>query len=244
MTHLPTLAMLTVRGIPLPHSVREDDTVTLLVLCCLFFGMAVFTRCRSILAEDIRTFFLMHNRTRNTLFNLSTVTDLRLLAMLTPLACILVSTFIHFMFLSVRPDRTLLHPPMLWIGLYSACCLLYVIVKRVVYAVIGWVFIDRRKVRAWMQAYTTMLHLTAFAMLPVTLLAVFFDIGFDSMKYVGLSLIVLSKLLILFKWIKLFCDKPYGYIPICVYFCALEIIPLFYMVVGIMKLNEFVVFNF
>lgn len=244
MTPLPTLAVLTVRGIPLPHSVREDDVVTLLALCCLFLGLTVLTRCRSTLAENIRTFFLMHSRTRNTLFNLSTVSDLRLMALLTPLACILVSTFVYFMFLSVRPEQMLLHPPVLWIGLYSACCLLYVVVKRMMYAIVGWVFIDRRKVRAWMQAYTTVLHLTAFTMLPVTLLVVFFDIGFDGMKYVGLSLIVLSKLLILFKWIKLFCDKPYGYIPICVYFCALEIIPLFYMVVGIMKLNEFVVFNF
>lgn len=242
MTLLPTIAMLTVRGIPLPQPAVEHNTVTLLMLCCCFFSIMVLTRCRTMLAEDFKTLFLMRNRTRNSLFNLPTVADRRLRAMLVPQACILVAVYIYFMYHALHPEQTPHRPFLPWIGLYSVCCLLYIVVKRAAYAIVGWVFLDRRKVRNWMQTHTVLLRLTSVTMLPAALIATVFCTDFTLMVRAGLALILLFKLLILFKWIKLFCDKTYGYIPICVYFCALEIIPLFYMVIGIMKLNDFVVF--
>ncbi len=244
MMHLTTLAMLTVRGIPLPQPVIESNTIILLMLCCCFFSMVAFTKCRAMLAEEIKTFFLQHGRTRNSLFNLSTVTNRRLRALLIPEACILASVFAYFMLHAIHPEQTPDRPFLLWMLLCSVCCLLFIYVKRAMYAIIGWMFIDRDRVRAWMQAYNIVLRITSFLLPPVTLIVAFLDPRFTVMVHIGLLLVVLSKLLILFKWIKLFCDKPYGYFPISVYFCALEIIPLFYMVVGIMKLNEFVVFNF
>ncbi len=244
MTLLTTLAMLTVRGIPLPPPVMDRNAVILVLLCCCFLTLAVFTRCRATLAEDIRTFLLQNGRTRNSLFNPSSTANRRLLSLIVPEACILTAVFIYFVLHAIHPDRTPHRPFLLWVGLCGACCLLYVLVKRLAYAVIGWTFIERSRVGTWMQAYAIILRLTSLVMLPATLVIALLDAGPAVTVCVGLSLLVLVKLLILFKWIKLFCNKPYGYIPICVYFCALEIIPIFYMAIGIMKLNEFVVFNF
>ena len=54
---------------------------------------------------------------------------------------------------------------------------------------------------------------------------------------IGFILIIIAKILMFCKWLKLFFSNLYGLLYLIVYFCALEILPCFLLVQGLLQTN-------
>lgn len=234
----------TVQGKPLPYSVGRDSTVTMLLLCCLFVTLLVLARCRRLLLQEVKLFFARREDSRSSFFEISTTSEANLLLLLVIQTCVLASVYIYVLSYAFTPAQMLTHRSALWIGLYFLCVVGFLLLKWLVYALVGWVFVDKKKRSALRRSYLLVLYMLGLALLPATWVAAYYGLTPSTELLVGILIVLAVESLILFKWIKLFCKNLYGCLPIFMYFCALEIIPLFYMVVGIMKLNGLVVFNF
>ncbi|MCD8310813.1 MAG: DUF4271 domain-containing protein [Prevotellaceae bacterium] len=223
-------------GIPMPYTPRMDDGITAILLGCFFLSAYILSRSRKFL-QQLAKDFLLH-RERPSIFTTSTATDLRYLLLLLLQTCVLGG--IYFFDCSVDKHPALLGQctPFLLLAIYTGGCLLYLFAKWLLYTFLGWIFFDKNIVSLWLESYSTLLYYLGFALFPLVLLIVYFNLSLQIVLVVGLILVLLFKILVFYKWIKLFCDNLHGILLLIVYFWAVEIIPCFLLQQGLVQLND------
>lgn len=231
-----------VEGIPIPYSPKLDDGVTVLLLCCFFLSAYVLSRSRKFLLQLVKDFML--HRERTSIFATSTAADMRYMLLLILQTCVLAGVSIFNYFIDVQPRLGESMPPYILLGSYIAACLLYLFLKWLTYSFLGWIFLDGNRTTLWMESYSTLLYYLGFALFPFVLLLVYFDLDLRGTVIIGLLLLIFTKILMLYKWIKLFCINLHGILLLILYFCALEIIPCFMMYRGMLQLNDYLIINF
>ena len=207
MNMLFLMWMTGIKGIPIPYSPRQDDGITILLLCCFFMSAYVLSRSRKFLAQLAKNFML--NRERTSIF-----------------------------------DTTECIPPYILFGTYLTVCLLYFFLKWLVYTYLGWIFFDTSRTSLWMESYSTLLYYLGLTLFPFALFLVYFDLNLLASVIIGLFLAIFTKILIFYKWMKLFCDNLYGVSLLIMYFCALEIVPCCLLYQGILQLNDYLIIKF
>ena len=218
------------------------DGITVLLLCCFFMSAYVLSRSRKFLVQLVKDFLL--NRERTSIFAATTATDMRYMLLLILQTCVLASVCTFNYFVDVRPELGEHVSPYVLLGGYLVLALLYLFWKWVTYSFLGWIFFDASRTGLWMESYSTLLYYLGFTLFPFALFLVYFDLSLQATVIIGLFLVFFTKILMLYKWIKLFCGNLYGILLLILYFCALEIIPCFIMYRGVLQLNDYLIINF
>lgn len=226
-----------VEGLPLIYSPRRDDGIAFVLLCCFFLSSYVLSRNRKFLVQLIKDFLL--HRERSSIFTTSTASDVRSLLLLTLQTCVLCSVTIFCCCVEYTPPLAESLPTLAVIGIYFVLCLLYLLVKWGIYSFLGWIFFDKSKVDSWLESYSTLLYYLGFLLFPSVLFCVYFDLGLSASVLITLIFLSFTKILMFYKWIKLFCEHFYGSLLLIVYFCALEVVPCVLLFDGILQLNEY-----
>lgn len=231
-----------VGGMPIPYSPKLDDGITILLLCCFFISAYVLSRSRKFLVQLMKDFLL--NRERTSIFATTTAADMRYMLLLILQTCVLGAVCTFNYILDVRPELGERIPPYILLGVYLAIALLYLFWKWVTYSFLGWIFFDGNRTSLWMESYSTLLYYLGFALFPFALFLVYFDLSLLATVIIGLFLMFFTKILMFYKWIKLFCNNLYGVLLLILYFCALEIIPCFIVYRGVLQVNDYLIINF
>ena len=230
------------KGMPIPYSPKLDDGITILLLCCFFISAYVLSRSRKFLVQLMKDFLL--NRERTSIFAATTAADMRYMLLLILQTCVLGAVCTFNYLIDVRPELGERIPPYILLGVYLAIALLYLFWKWVTYSFLGWIFFDGNRTSLWMESYSTLLYYLGFALFPFALFLVYFDLSLLATVIIGLFLMFFTKILMFYKWIKLFCNNLYGVLLLIVYFCALEIMPCFVLYQGVMQLNSYLIIKF
>ena len=230
------------KGMPIPYSPKLDDGITILLLCCFFISAYVLSRSRKFLVQLMKDFLL--NRERTSIFAATTAADMRYMLLLILQTCVLGAVCTFNYLIDVRPELGERIPPYILLGVYLAIALLYLFWKWVTYSFLGWIFFDGNRTSLWMESYSTLLYYLGFALFPFALFLVYFDLSLLVTVIIGLCLMFFTKILMFYKWIKLFCNNLYGVLLLILYFCALEIIPCFIVYRGVLQVNDYLIINF
>lgn len=229
-------------GIPLPYSLRTDDCIALLLFGCFFLSSFILSRNRNLLFQLMKDFLL--HRARTSIFITSTASDMRYMFLLTLQTCVLGGLCIFNHFNHTQPELIHhLHPGIL-LSIYIATCILYLMAKWLIYSFLGWIFFDESTTSFWLESYSTLLYHLGFALFPFCLSIVYFDLSPHSAVIIGLILVILAKILMFYKWIRLFCHDLHGSLLLILYFCALEIIPCLVLYQGMVQLNDYLIIKF
>lgn len=239
LTALLLTAVAGLQGLPLPYSPHRDDGVTLILLGCFFLSSYILFRSRKFLLQLVKEFML--HRERASIFDTSTASDMRYLLLLIVQTCVLAGVYMFNYFNETNPSLVLSLSPHLLLGIYIGSMLLYLFLKWLLYLFIGWIFFDSRLTSRWMESYSTLLYYLGFSLFPLLLLIIYFDLDLQKSVVLGLILFFFAKLLMLYKWIKFFCNNLYGCFYLILYFCALEIIPCLMLYQGLVQLNNFLI---
>ena len=242
MAAVPMTASSSGAGIPVPYTPRMDDAVALLLLACVFVSAYVLSRCRKFLFQLVKDFLL--NRDRSNLFSVSTAGDMRSLMLLLLQTCILGGVFLFCCLIKSQPELAQRLSLRLMLGTSIGFCLVYLTVKWMAYSFLGWIFLDKSKTSLWIGSYSTLLYYLGFALSPFVLLAVYFDLSLQVLIIIGLFLLLFAKILMFYKWLKLFCHKLHGVFLLILYFCALEIMPCLVLYQTTVQLKDLLIIKF
>ncbi|NDV80687.1 DUF4271 domain-containing protein [Bacteroides sp. 51] len=223
-------------NIPIPYTPKADDGIAIILLCCFFLSAFVLAKTKKFLWQQGNNFILHKDRT--SIFSSSTATDVHYLLLLVLQTCILSGICFFNYFDNDNPLLVQQIHPYLLLGTYTGVCLVYIILKWLMYSFLGWVFLDRGVTDMWLESYSTIIYYLGFALFPFVLFLVYFDLNTDIMVIIGLGFIILAKLLIFYKWLKFFFNNIYGLLLLILYFCALEIIPCFIYYQVLIKINS------
>ncbi len=230
-------------GIPLPYSPRTDVCTTTVLLCCFFISAYVLAHSRKFLMQQADGFLL--HRERPSIFATSTGSEMRYMLILIIQACILAGLYLFICFVEGRPALVAVNlPTCALLGAYIAVCCGYILAKWLSYILLGWIFLDKKDKEIWLESYSTLIHYVGFFLFLQSLSAVYFDLSLIAVVTAGLLLLFLVKLLMLYKWLRLFCRHFYGCFLLILYFCALEIIPCMLLYKGLLRLNDYWIINY
>jgi len=222
-------------GTSLPYRLRTDDGITGLLLLCFILTSYVFAFGKKSIIEHAKNLF--SRKEQIDFFGKATASDLRHRIMLRLQTCILMGLFIFDYFHDYNPLMVNQKSIYCILGIYIGICLVFYAAKWMLYRFLGWIFFNKSTTAAWVISYSTIINYLGFCFFPLILLMVYFDLSTSIILIIGLILIIFAKILMFYKWLKFFFNDLHGLLYLIVYFCALEILPCFLLVQGLLQTN-------
>ena len=229
-------------GTPISYSPRTDDAIALTLLVCFFLSSIALARGKKFLSQQVKDFVL--HRERTSIFDSSTAADVRYLLVLVLQTCVLSGiTFLNY-FHDTCPALMDHVSSLLLLGIYVGCCLAYFLLKWLLYMFLGWTFFDKNKTNIWLESYSALIYYVGFALFPLVLFLVYFDLSLTNLVIIGSIILIFTKILMFYKWIKLFFHQFSGLFLLILYFCALEIVPCLLLYQGMIQMNNILLIKF
>ena len=229
-------------GTPISYSPRTDDAIALTLLACFFLSSIALARGKRFLSQQVKDFVL--HRERTSIFDSSTAADVRYLLVLVLQTCVLSGiTFLNY-FHDTSPTLMNQVSPLFLLGIYVGFCLAYFLLKWLLYMFLGWTFFDKNKTNIWLESYSALIYYVGFALFPFVLFLVYFDLSLTNLVIIGSIILIFTKILMFYKWIKLFFHQFSGLFLLILYFCALEIVPCLLLYQGMIQMNNILLIKF
>ena len=229
-------------GTPISYSPRTDDAIALTLLACFFLSSIALARGKKFLSQQVKDFVL--HRERTSIFDSSTAADVRYLLVLVLQTCVLSGiTFLNY-FHDTCPALMDHVSSLLLLGIYVGFCLAYFLLKWLLYMFLWWTFFDKNKTNIWLESYSALIYYVGFALFPFVLFLVYFDLSLTNLVIIGAIILIFTKILMFYKWIKLFFHQFSGLFLLILYFCALEIVPCLLLYQGMIQMNNILLIKF
>ena len=229
-------------GTPISYSPRTDDAIALTLLVCFFLSSIALARGKKFLSQQVKDFVL--HRERTSIFDSSTAADVRYLLVLVLQTCVLSGiTFLNY-FHDTCPALMDHVSSLLLLGIYVGFCLAYFLLKWLLYMFLGWTFFDKNKTNIWLESYSALIYYVGFALFPFVLFLVYFDLSLTNLVIIGSIILIFTKILMFYKWIKLFFHQFGALFLLILYFCALEILPCQLLYQGMIQINNILLIKF
>lgn len=229
-------------GTPISYSPRTDDAIALTLLVCFFLSSIALARGKKFLSQQVKDFVL--HRERTSIFDSSTAADVRYLLVLVLQTCVLSGiTFLNY-FHDTCPALMDHVSSLLLLGIYVGFCLAYFLLKWLLYMFLGWTFFDKNKTNIWLESYSALIYYVGFALFPFVLFLVYFDLSLTNLVIIGSIILIFTKILMFYKWIKLFFHQFGDLFLLILYFCALEIVPCLLLYQGMVRINDILLIKF
>ena len=229
-------------GTPISYSPRTDDAIALTLLACFFLSSIALARGKKFLSQQVKDLVL--HRERASIFDSATAADVRYLLVLVLQTCVLSGiTFLNY-FHDTCPALMDHVSSLLLLGIYVGFCLAYFLLKWLLYMFLGWTFFDKNKTNIWLESYSALIYYVGFALFPFVLFLVYFDLSLTNLVIIGSIILIFTKILMFYKWIKLFFHQFSGLFLLILYFCALEIVPCLLLYQGMIQMNNILLIKF
>ena len=215
-----------VAGDPVPYTIRGDNTVTLLLLSIVVVALFSFARSRGFIVYQAKEFF-KSPRSRQTTEITETTSELRFQFFLAAQTC-LVASIIAFLYTQQNvADTFILKSQYMLIWIFFGCYAVYFLLKSLFYAIVNSVFFERKENWNWQKTLLFLISAEGVALFPLVMLLSYFNLSMQNAIVYVVVVVVLVKLLTFYKCYVFFFRRNAAYLQNILYFCALEIVPMF-----------------
>jgi hypothetical protein len=223
-----------VAGDPIPYTIRGDNFFTALLLFCLLLFIVSVSHSQRFIVRQLRDFFyLPHNDTNIR----ETSGELRFQLFLVLLNCLLLS-IASYQYVTDYIDTTFVVTDYQMLGIFLCSFIMYYLVKGLLYGVVNSVFFNPYLNKHWLKLFLFLTATESVMLFPVVMLIVYFDLSFEKAVYYFVFTLILTKILTIYKCWSIFFRQNGAFLQIFLYFCTLEIVPLFGLIVGLVVLIQ------
>ena len=213
-----------VAGDPVPYGIARDNVITALLLFCFILATIAYAKSKRFILRQAKDFFRPPHSEKMTAMT-ETSGELRFQFFLVLQSCLLFA-LVYFFYVQKRVTDTFIIDQYQVIGVFALVNLGYVLLKSAAYWLSGWVFFDRRRNDLWMKSLLFLIAMEGVCIFPVVMLQAYFEMPVETTLVCTGVVIVLFKLLALYKtWIIFFRNSGHS-LQIFLYFCTLELLPL------------------
>lgn len=229
-----------IAGERIPYLLNGDEWITGILVLCFLMTSYVLSHGRSMLFQSVRTLFSNHGIDH--IFHKQASVDNCCLILLNLQSCLLVSVLL-LKYLINAPESDLSatftsSTTLVFLEYYIGLTVLYLVVKRIGYKFINWVFFDKAKNSLWLESYFFVISIFGMLLLPVTLLIIYGDFPFYISVIIPVFLFFLMNLFFVYKCFSIFFNQLHGWFYLFLYFCTLEVLPFLVVWKGIAMVND------
>lgn len=221
-----------VEGHPKPYTIAGDNLMNGLLLACFICALLSFQRSRNFVIKQFKHFFYPSYSNREIITE--TWLELRFQLFFAAQTCLLLG-IIYFFFTQPSAHTGFVIPPFLVILTLSATVFLYFLLKTGLYFLVNLTFFDGKKNEQWIKHFLFLFSFEGVVLYPIVLLQVYMQIGIVATCAYTILMVVLFKILTIYKYFNIFFPENGLYVPKILYLCAVEIVPLslIYMMLGV-----------
>ena len=230
-----------VAGDPVPYTVAGDDFITSLLLFCFLLASVAFSQSRHFILRQAKTFFRTP-RIGTTVIT-ETSNEVRFQMFLVLQTCLLIAIG-YFVYSRASISDTFTIEQYWVISIYAGYVAGYFSLKAFFYALMGWVFFDKKKNEQWLKSYLFLTSCEGVMLFPVVLLLTYFNFSLQAAVIYCLVVVGLIKILSFYKSFIIFFRRKGTFLQNILYFCALEVVPLFALWGGLVLISHYLKINF
>ena len=212
------------KGDPKPYNMHSDNVITALLLCSFILAVISFSNAKGFLTRQARNFF--YPPREGTTEVTETSNEVRFQLVLVVLSSLFIALPYYFYTLKIYGTTFVLESSYQLITIYMALLLGYFLLKFLLYTLVNTVFVDSKRNRQWTKSFLFITALEGALFFPVLLLNTYFDLSFENAAFYVISILIVVKLLTIFKLYSIFFHQNIVRLQIILYLCALEMIPL------------------
>ena len=227
---------------PIPYLSQTNDCLTFTLLLCLVFSAIILANGKKTLSQKAKGFF--SNRERASIFDTAATPNSWVWLGLYIQTCLLAAIIYYKFFENIQTFSNPIATTVKILIVYTCCGLFYLWLKRMIYTFIGWVFFDKAKTGIWLESYSALIYYIGFFLFPLVFITIYCDLNLTCLLLICLIFLIFAKLLILYKWIRIFLSKISLFSLLFLYFCAIEIIPFIMMYKGMAQINRMLIVKF
>ena len=216
-----------VAGEPIAYSIHNDDIITSLLLTLFILAVIAFSNTRQFVIRQTKNFFNIHREGLTEITE--TAVEIRFQTFLAFLNCLLVALLFYFYTLYAIGDTFILASQYILIAIFLALSSVYFLFKVVLYTFVNGVFFDGKKNRQWIKSYLYIYSVEGALLFPIVILWAYFDLSIQIAAIYVVIVLIIVKILVLFKCFLIFFRQSVVKLQIILYFCTLEIIPMFFL---------------
>ena len=213
-----------IAGDPVPYTVRDDNTLSALLVVCFVIAMLAFAGTRRFIMMQARL-FIRGSKNGGDDYS-ETSAEMRAQVYFVLLTCLLFAVLSFVYTLDNIADTFILSSQYQLIGIFFAVYAGCFALKMFAYWAVNTVFFGSRKSVRWLKTLLFVTSAEGAALFPIVLLVSFFDLSMQKAAAYVAFVIILVKMSLLIKSFVVFFKHKSFYLQIILYFCALEIIPL------------------
>ena len=231
-----------VEGDPIPYTIAGDNLITSLLLGCFILAMLAFSHSRQFIIRQGKSFFRALNEKTSAITE--TTSELRFQFFLVAQTCLLFAIIYFFYREAEDVTKVFLLEQYQLIGVYVGMIAAYFLVKAILYCLVDWVFFSTRLNEVWLKSYLFLISAEGVLLFPVVILQSYFQTSGQFTFAFAVGVVVLAKLLSLYRCYVIFFRQKGGLLQIILYFCALEMTTLILFWTFIEQISDYLTINY
>ena len=229
-----------VAGDPIPYTIRNDNVITSLLLVCFIFSLVAYSVSKQFVLNELKDFFYFKKQ-KETFQETSTEIKAQLFLMVQ--TCLLLALLYFFYVRRYVTTNFVLTDEKVLIAIFFGVMVGFFIMKLLIYGGVNAVFFDSKRNLHWFRTLVFIGAIEGILLFHEVILLSYFDISAQSVVYYTTITFVLVKILTFYKCYVIFFRQNALYLQIFLYFCTLEIVPMFALwgglsvIVNALKIN-------
>ena len=210
-------------GIPIPYTMRADNIITLILLLCFIISVVSMSNSWSFGVRQAKV--LAREPKEGTTVVSETGAEVRFQLYLVVQTALLFAIIIYYYAIEAQGDK-MLSPAYEFVGACFLLIFLMMGMRALFYTAVNNLFFEAKRNMQFLRSLLFLTAMEGVAMYPAVLLLVYFDIDSQGIVfYIGFVL-VLVKMITIYKCWTIFFGRRGDFLQIFLYFCTLEIVPL------------------
>ncbi|MBQ8989806.1 MAG: DUF4271 domain-containing protein [Prevotella sp.] len=219
-----------VAGDPVPNTINNDDVLTgLLILCFLFIAFAL-SRISGFIAKQLKDFFYIQ-RGEHTITE--TGNEMKFQMVFIGMTCLVYGLLYYLYATNYVADTFTLSSDYAILGIFVGAFAIYFVIRFLLYHIVNTIFFDSKKNKKFLTSLLFLSAMEGAALFPVVLLLAYLHFPAVYAIYYCAIVLILVKILTFYKSYIIFFKQNAGFLQIFLYFCALEMVPLFALLGGL-----------
>lgn len=230
-------------AVPLPYRLWRDDYVTSALLICFLILVYVLNRTRKQLIQQAKDFFRAPREHEGLFATKTTFETHASLFMVVQLS--LLGGLLSFAYAQYSLDLFLGQvSPYQLLTIYVGCFLIYFAVRRLLAGFVHWVFFEKTQQKQWKDSYNFLITVESAIFFPLALIFVYFNISIIQAAWVLGILLIILKILLLYKCYSIFFHNFYCLFHLFAYLCALELMPILALIKSLLIVTDSLIIKF
>lgn len=230
-----------VAGTPIPYAIAHDNLITSLLLGCFIIAMFTMARTRAFITRQIKSFYYISHEQANQLTETSG--EVWFLLFMGLQTCLLFA-IIYINYVRERMGDTFIIEQYQMVGMFTFIVATYFLIRSILYWLTGWVFFSKKKNVQWQRSSLFLISAEGMLLFPIVILLTYFNITMKSVMIYAFFIVIFIKILSFYKLYVIFFKRKGIFLQIFLYFCALEIVPLFVIGGLLLIINNYLKVNF